>query len=30
MPQVGWQLIIDEESVELFAKQDDSWTEFWF
>ena len=28
--QVGWQLLIDENSVVKFAKKDDSWVAEWF
>ncbi|MEM7345697.1 MAG: hypothetical protein AAF485_15750 [Chloroflexota bacterium] len=29
-PTAGWQLLIDEESVEKFTQKDDSWVEEWF
>ena len=29
-PMSGWQLLIDEQTVEQFAAQDDCWVEAWF
>ena len=29
-PMSGWQLLIDAQTVEQFAAQDDRWVEAWF